>query len=338
MRSMYSLLDQRCPNLDTLVMGQSFIFVPELVTNLNDKLSKLNKLVVLKIMYIATDSMLVNIGDICPKLQELSVKGSRHISDAAAVEISLLRRLRVLDIQGTKISGLGCLSIIERVASLEWVHHCPFNCDSDFQIFRTRKEMLDIIKKNYNIRQEGNTAGLQQYLPEEEDTRGYNIKNFWLFNPKTEELQVAPFCPKLEKIRLDFVFQDMNFILDASPLASFSNLHTLDLNFYDNHRNTLLENILKTCGSQLKCLVYNVCASYRSFVVEAGFILTMLPGPLWSVTTSSPLSVLVSPPSPSLATTRAPGCWTRSATASCSGDTLTGSRIPGQLEHPAIHL
>jgi hypothetical protein len=37
-------------------------------------------------------------------------------------------------------------------------------------------------------------------------------------------------------MRLDFVFQDMNFDLDVKPLAAFQHLHTLDLNFYDNHR------------------------------------------------------------------------------------------------------
>ena len=127
--------------------------------------------------------------------------------------------------------------------------------------------MLDIIKRNYNNNnleeeEEGGLLGVQQRL-EEESPRGYSIKNFWLFNPKTEELQVAPFCPRLEKIRLDFVFQDMNFSLDTSPLTRFHNLHTLDLNFYDNHNNALFENILKTCGAQLKGLLFNVCASYR---------------------------------------------------------------------------
>ena len=125
--------------------------------------------------------------------------------------------------------------------------------------------MLDIIKKNYNnnIQEEvGDTLHAPPRL-EEGPAQGYGIKNFWLFNPKTEELQVAPLCPRLEKIRLDFVFQDMTFSLDTSALASFSNLHTLDLNFYDTHNNALFENILKTCGAQLKCLVFNVFATYR---------------------------------------------------------------------------
>ena len=128
--------------------------------------------------------------------------------------------------------------------------------------------MLDIIKKNYNnnIQEEEEMLSAPKPRLEEEGPthQCYNIKNFWLFNPNTEELQVAPLCPRLEKIRLDFVFQDMNFSLDTSALASFSNLHSLDLNFYDNHNNALFENILKTCGDKLKCLVYNVCATYRS--------------------------------------------------------------------------
>ena len=29
------------------------------------------------------------------------------------------------------------------------MEHCPFNCDSDFKIFKSRKEMLDLIQKGY---------------------------------------------------------------------------------------------------------------------------------------------------------------------------------------------
>ena len=123
--------------------------------------------------------------------------------------------------------------------------------------------MLDIIKKNYNNNIQEEEDMISAPRLEEGPTHCYNIKNFWLFNPNTEELQVSPLCPRLEKIRLDFVFQDMNFSLDTSALASFSNLHTLDLNFYDNHNNALFEKILKACGAQLKSLVFNVFASYR---------------------------------------------------------------------------
>ena len=106
MRSVYEIMDSKCPNLDTLVMGQSFIFVPELVRDLNTKLSRLNKLVVLKLMYIAQDAMLTNIATLCPRIREMSLKGSSHITDLAAEEISSLKQLSVLDIQVTNENGL----------------------------------------------------------------------------------------------------------------------------------------------------------------------------------------------------------------------------------------
>ena len=79
---------------------------------------------------------------------------------------------------------------------------------------------------------------------------------------------------------MDFVFQDMNFELDVGPLSAFKFLETLDLNFYDNHRlilvtlrslieifrNQLLTDILLSCGRQIKKLIFNVCADYRSVV------------------------------------------------------------------------
>merc|ERR1740128_491625 len=107
----------------------------------------------------------------------------------------------ILDIQGTKISGKGCLSIIERCPKLEWIEHCPFNCDSDFQIFRSRKEMFQLIQKGYQELQANQAA--RENSPSMNNTaitvEPYNIKNFWLFNPKSEELAVSLLCPKLEK-------------------------------------------------------------------------------------------------------------------------------------------
>ena len=48
--------------------------------------------------------------------------------------------------QGTSITARGCLTLIESCPRLVWIDHCPFNCDSGFQIFRTRKEMLEMIR------------------------------------------------------------------------------------------------------------------------------------------------------------------------------------------------
>eukprot|EP00092_Neocalanus_flemingeri_P026042 GFUD01028227.1.p1 GENE.GFUD01028227.1~~GFUD01028227.1.p1 ORF type:complete len:553 (+),score=129.57 GFUD01028227.1:75-1733(+) len=267
MKSIYAKFDEMCPNLERLSMGQSFFFMPEMVSNLNLKLEKFTKLMSLKIMYIATDIMLIDIGKLCPKIVELSLKGSNKIEDGSADSISTCRNLMILDIQGTKISGKGCLSIIESCPKLEWIEHCPFNCDSDFQIFRSRKEMFALIQKGYQELQANQAA--RENSPNSDiitTVEPYNIKNFWLFNPKSEELVVSMLCPKLEKIRLDFVFQDMDFALDASTLVNFKHLHTLDLNFYDRQQNSLLDHILGICGEKLSTLIYNVCADYRSVV------------------------------------------------------------------------
>ena len=103
------------------------------------------------------------------RLVELSLKGSNKITDDAAEPISSCANLVVLDIQGTRIrwglehlsevlhkdhlscSGAGCLAVLERCPRLEWVEHCPFNCDSDFQIFKSRKEMFQLIGRTFSI-------------------------------------------------------------------------------------------------------------------------------------------------------------------------------------------
>jgi len=290
MKKLYQVFDTQCPNLEKIVMGQAFFFLPELVSNLNEKLLRLNKLVTLKIMYFAENHMIVNLGKHCPKLLELSVKGSSKIDNASADEIAQCKSLRILDISNTRISGSGCLKIIESCKNLEWLDHCPFNCDADFHIFKSRKEIMDLIKKGFTSVDEASTneitTGVENIdmdsdlqplsnansslaeinqIEEIEQIQQYSIKNFWLFNPKSE-LNVSSCCPKIEKFRLDFVFQDMNFELDVSPLRSFKFLDTLDLNFYDNHNNPLLEKILSICGQQLSCLIFNVCAEYWSIV------------------------------------------------------------------------
>jgi len=266
MTEMYQTFDERCPNLERLTMGQSFFFQPELVSRLNEKLAKLTKLVSLKIMYIAVNTMLADISKNCPRLVELCLKGSEKIDDVSADEISACKKLRILDIQGTKISYVGCLKILESCQNLEWVDHCPANCDSDLPLFRTRKEMFELIKKGFASVESSDTANFEQNLTEVRRSKPFNIKNFWLFNPKSDELRVYDHCPKLERIRLDFVFQDMNFQLEAAALSNFRHLNTLDLNFYDNHDNPLLDRILESCGHKLRTLIYSVCAEYRSIV------------------------------------------------------------------------
>ena len=59
---------------------------------------------------------------------------------------------------------------------------------------------------------------------------------FYTRNDPLLLLHLFSFFWKLEKMRLDFVFQDFSFQLDVAPLNVFKHLRTLDLNFYDNHR------------------------------------------------------------------------------------------------------
>ena len=264
MKRIYEKLPAQCPHLEKLVLGQSFFFDPQLLINFDQKLSGLSRLSSLKLLYIATDSMMINISEHCPRLRELSVRGSDRISDECVDHMIRCRNLNVLDIQGTKISGKGCLKIIQCCPSLEWIEHCPFNCDSDFKIFRSRKEMIDLIRNGFESSPTLTNAEHQNNEDvDEENNRIFSIKNFWLFNPKTEELNVSPLFPKLEKFRIDFVFQDMRFTLDLNPLKQFQHLNTLDINFYDNHNNQLLDRILSSCGAKIKSLVFNVCADYR---------------------------------------------------------------------------
>jgi len=72
-------------------------------------------------------------------------------------------------------------------------------------------------------------------------------------------------CPFLEKMKLDFVFEDLVSIPDGRPLESFRYLHTLEIAF-DNHKNHLFDNILSFCGDKLTSLSYSVCADYSSVV------------------------------------------------------------------------
>ena len=160
----------------------------------------------------------------------------------------------------------------------------------------------------------------------------YNLRNFWLFNPKSEELLISLLCPKvfhficnhcshsttnthrlftLEMIHFYFFIFSLFFESWrkcgwtlcsktsrsnwTSPLSTFSNISvhsiwtsmtttgffvSLDWNSFMTTkiekkeevpwwlctRNPLLEKILKACGKQIKTLIYNVFADYRSIV------------------------------------------------------------------------
>jgi len=124
-KQLYAAL-HTCTSLETLAMGQSFFFLPELVADLGAKLSCLPKLVSLKLHYIATDCMLIDLGRHCPKLLELSLKGSGKVGDESVEDIATCSKLRLLDIQGTQITGNGLLEIIGKCPQLSWVRSLVF--------------------------------------------------------------------------------------------------------------------------------------------------------------------------------------------------------------------
>ncbi|XP_023320980.1 uncharacterized protein LOC111694964 isoform X2 [Eurytemora carolleeae] len=267
----YNIMDSVCNNLESLTLGQSFIFTPEIISNMNTKLEKFNKLVNLNLLYIASSDMLVNLGTSCPHLKQLNVKGSSKVCDLAVPHIIGCKNLMVLDIQGTQLTGEGRLELAEKCENIQTIDHCPYNCDTDFRIFKSRGEMFDLIKRAYNG-EEPDIAVLQR-----EARKGYRLKNFWLSNPKSDELGCSAMFPYLKILRLDFVFQDLGFTPDPSSLSQIKTLRTLDLNFYDNARNDLFRKIMESCGGRLTKLMYNVFAEYSSIVECHNIIATMCP-------------------------------------------------------------
>ena len=264
-KTIYLTMEKTCPNLECLRLGRSFIFQQELVKDLNCRLGTFKNLISLHVKYVATPDTLYEIGDLCPKLRDLNLNGSSEVGDESVTYISACKNLVLLDIQGTKISGKGSFSIIENCPKLEWLEHCPFNCDSDFKIFKSREEIFNLIKEGYKGRSGNqNTTSAEHKM--EHTPFQVNVKNFWLSNPTQEELMASIMLPKMEKLRLDFIFQDMNFWLETTPISRFENLKTLDLNFYDNHDESLFIRIINACGMKLTKLIFNVFAEYSNIV------------------------------------------------------------------------
>ena len=266
-KTIYLSMEKTCPNIECLKLGRSFIFQQELVKDLNCRIGAFKNLVSLHVNYVATADTLYEINELCPKLKDLNLNGSSEVGDESAKYISGLTNLVKLDIQGTKISGKETLKIMESCRKLEWLDHCPFNCDSDFKIFKSREEIFKLIRKGY----QGNHSHANQQFPAQDESVNMmpiqvNVKNFWLSNPAQEELTLALMLPKLEKLRLDFIFQDMNFWLEVGPISLLQHITTLDLNFYDNHDESLFIRIINACGIKLKKLIFNVFAEYSSVV------------------------------------------------------------------------
>ena len=264
-KTIYLTMETTCPNIECLKLGRSFIFQQDLIKDLNCRLGAFKNLISLHIYYVATADTLYEIGDLCPRLKELILKGSSEVGDESVEYISGCKNLVLLDIQGTKISGKGCFDIIKSCPKLEWLEHCPSNCDADFKIFKSREEIFNLIKQGYRGSRDNANTACQENTNENVQLQ-FNVKNFWLSNPTQEELEVSFMLPKLEKLRLDFIFQDMNFWLEATPISRFEHINTLDLNFYDNHDESLFIRIINACGGKLTKLVFNVFAEYQSIV------------------------------------------------------------------------
>ena len=173
--------------------------------NLSTKLKTLTQLTVLRIQFICTPDMISGLAENCPKLCELNLKGSERITDEECGEIAKCVSLQCLDITGTRITGKGCWKIIDNIKALSWLHHCAFNCNSDALLFESRAQLFDCIKEQVNRRNDepleiGRSSGFQNV---------FSLKNFWLFNPRTEDMYSTLLCPQLEFLRLDFIFQDI---------------------------------------------------------------------------------------------------------------------------------
>lgn len=203
-------------NLRKLMIGRSCYWRSKIFENLCTKLTHLPQLTELGIQYICTPEMISGLSESCPLLCELNLKGSEKITDQQCEEIAKCSSLKMLDISGTRITGKGCWKIVDSIKNLSWLHHCAFNCNSDSLLFESRADLFDRIKEQLI---HGDATTLVRPDLSMRDER-FNLKNFWLFNPQTEDLLTSVLFPHLEHIRLDFVFQDMTEEPDVSMLTT----------------------------------------------------------------------------------------------------------------------
>ncbi|XP_053654141.2 uncharacterized protein [Cherax quadricarinatus] len=252
--------------LDKLVIGRSCYWRSQIFEMLSAKLVCMPYLTILKIQYIGTPEMIHDLSSICPKLCELSLKGSEKITDHQCEEIAKCTGLVSLDISGTRITGRGCWKILDSIKNLSWLHHCAFNCNSDSIVFESRADLFNCIKKQL---QHGENA-LPLVDPQVLNVRDvrFNLKNFWLFNPFTEDLLTTVLCPCLEHLRLDFVFQDLGEEPDVSILSSLSKIKKLEVNLYDRCIIDLISRMVEGCGVRLTTLELHLVDDWF-FVAQA---------------------------------------------------------------------
>ena len=94
--------------------------------------------------------------------------------------------------------------------------------------------------------------------------RRLRIENFWLFNPKTEEVALSRLCPAVRLLRLDFVFQDMGRSPGLAGLAHLRHVTRLEINSFDAPRFSVVCEVLRQLGGQLTELALHVCDDYTA--------------------------------------------------------------------------
>lgn len=240
-------------NLNRLIIGRACYWRSQIFEKLNLKLLQLPHLTVLKVQYICTPEMIHGLSQSCPNLCDLSLRGSEKITDEDCDEIAKCTKLKSLDISGTRITGRGCWKILESIKALSWLHHCAFNCNSDSLLFESRTELFNYVKEQLGTHGEEGVAHVSR--PEISlQNASFTLKNFWLFNPITYDLLTTCFCPDLEQLRLDFIFQDLTEEPEVSILSSLTQIRKFEVNFYDQCFFNLASAMLEACGEHLTSL------------------------------------------------------------------------------------
>ncbi|XP_066951564.1 uncharacterized protein [Macrobrachium rosenbergii] len=248
---------ENASRLQTLDIGRSCYWRIGVFENLSSKLKSLPELTVLKIQYICTPEMITGLADACPNILELNLKGSERITDEDCSEIAKCVSLKCLDITGTRITGKGCWKIIDSIKVLSWLQHCAFNCNSDALLFESRAQLFDCIKQQVNRQNEPvemvGSPGLINV---------FNLKNFWLFNPRTEDMFSMLLCPHLEFLRMDFIFQDLIEEPDVEVISQIPMINKLQANLYDRCVVDLVSQMIEGCGCKLTTLDLHLADDY----------------------------------------------------------------------------
>ncbi|XP_042230444.1 uncharacterized protein LOC121871910 isoform X2 [Homarus americanus] len=256
----------KATRLEKLVIGRSCYWRSQIFEKMSEKLVCMPHLTVLKIQYIATPEMIHGLSKTCSKLYELSLAGSENITDQQCDEIAKCAGLTLLDISGTRITGRGCWKILDAIKSLSWLRHCAFNCNSDALLFESRADLFNCIKEQ--LRRGENAISLVDRPDLSLRDARFNLKNFWLFNPFTEDLLTSLLCPDLESLRLDFVFQDLEGEPDLTILSSLTQIRNLEANLYDRCSIDLVGRMVEGCGKRLTTLELHLADDWF-FVAQA---------------------------------------------------------------------